>query len=106
MLLQVVNKWIKEYKNSLYKEEGKEEGKEERQEEEEGGLVSPALEQEQDQDLAAYDRYIFFFFWRASVHVLDTPLLMSPILYFFTMSGIFMHLHLSVNLEFKDLKII
>jgi hypothetical protein len=58
MLMQVVNKWIKEYKNSLYKEEGKEEGKEERQEEEEGGLVSPALEQ--DQDLAAYDRYILF----------------------------------------------
>ncbi len=50
MRMQVVNKWIKEYKNSLYKEEGKEE----RQEEEEGGLVSPALEQ--DQDLAAYDR--------------------------------------------------
>jgi hypothetical protein len=58
MVMQVVNKWIKEYKNSLYKEEGKEE----RQEEEEGGLVSPALEQ--DQDLAAYDRYILFF-WRA-----------------------------------------
>ncbi len=57
MLLQVVNKWIKEYKNSLYKEEGKEE----RQEEEEGGLVSPALEQ--DQDLAAYDRYIFILFF-------------------------------------------
>jgi hypothetical protein len=56
MLMQVVNKWIKEYKNSLYKDEGKEQGKEERQEEEEGGLVSPALEQ--DQDLAAYDRYI------------------------------------------------
>ncbi len=71
--MQVVNKWIKEYKNSLYKEEGKEE----RQEEEEGGLVSPALEQ--DQDLAAYDRYILFliflYFWRARV-------LMSPILYF------------------------
>ena len=33
MLMQVVNKWIKEYKNSLYKEEGKKEGKEERQEE-------------------------------------------------------------------------
>jgi hypothetical protein len=79
MRMQVVNKWIKEYKNSLYKEEGKEE----RQEEEEGGLVSPALEQ--DQDLAAYDRYILFFlflfyFWRA--RVLDTPFLMSPILYF------------------------
>jgi hypothetical protein len=70
MLLQVVNKWIKEYKNSLYKEEGKEE----RQEEEEGGLVSPALEQ--DQDLAAYDRYIFiFYFWRA--RVCWTPLLCS-----------------------------
>jgi hypothetical protein len=56
MVMQVVNKWIKEYKNSLYKEEGKEV----RQEEEEGGLVSPALEQ--DQDLAAYDRYRYILF--------------------------------------------
>jgi hypothetical protein len=100
MLLQVVNKWIKEYKNSLYKEEGKEE----RQEEEEGGLVSPALEQ--DQDLAAYDRYIFIFFIFGGLQCVGHSFAHVAHFVFFEMSGLFMHLHLSLNLGIEDLKFI
>jgi len=47
--VQVVNKWIKEYKNSLEKEEVKEGV-------EEAGLESPALHQ--DPDLPLYHRNI------------------------------------------------
>ena len=52
----MVNKWIKEYKNSLDKEDSKDEVKEEVKEEEESLLLRPYGALEQAQEQAAFDR--------------------------------------------------